>query len=245
MKRFLVVLVVCSLISSYSWAAPRGKKVGQVKGQVTSDPLAKPRIEIDADKMDFTGNGGYWLKGNLAALLRIRIGETKLVGVAVTGRQFDQVAATQDRIHLSGRYSEASRSQVPQGQMVAPTEVYVITGSADVKRDDQRVRFTLGGYHVDAGRRTVTATVHLTVEQVNIATGLNGKSFEVEGKASMKEGERLSVAEWRRYGDFARSGGGSTDNELIMLAASQAIDQLLAQFQAPEPPPSPRENASR
>jgi hypothetical protein len=252
MKKGLVVLVVL-LCASFSWAAPQGEKIGKVQGQVVSDELARPRIEIDSRQMSFSGSGAYWLRDNLAAMLRVRIANTGLAGVAVTGRQYDQVTRTQDRIHggparrlPASRYSAASRSQVPMNEMIAPTATFILTGRADIDRANASGGISINGYRVSHSGEQITATVGLFVEPVNAATGLNERrSYEVTASASRTVGAQTQISTRRSsWGSATRGAAGSrrrvetgVEDDLLMEAASRAVDQLLAQFQAPQSPP--------
>lgn len=216
-----------------------GQPIGTVGGpspaMAGTSTAPKRRIEIDADQIRMSGDGSWWLNENLAAMLRTRARNSG-VEVAISGREFEDVAETQDRIHDSGRYSVESKADVPRGEMTAPTEHWSLTGLAEVSYKDREADGQIAGRHVDYEERTRMALVRLVLEPIDIVSGLNETGYESAGTASSNDKD-VSVGSWGRYGSY-RSDSSRSEAILIERAASQAIDRLIAQLAVFDPPPA-------
>lgn len=210
--------------------------VGEVKGPARNprgNPLLQRRIEIDADKMEISGNWAWWLRENLAAMLRNRARASGLVEVAVTGRQFNNIAETQDRIHDSGRYSQDSRRQVPRGQMIAPTDQYQVTAFANLEWRNRGGTVWLDRGSLSAQKTEARAVVRLTVEPIGIASGLSDQGYEATGEVRRTINFNASGGSWGSFGS-TNSSNSNVESELMEEAASRAVDKIIVQL-APEP----------
>jgi len=238
MKALVVMVLLLAAIVPPASGQPEGGSVGRVLAPRTH--LEKRRIEIDADKMHFSGNGARWLRQNLAAMLRNRARNTGQVEVAVTGRQYRDIADSQDRIHDSGRYSPKSRRQVARGQMVAPTDQYRVTAVANISRERQSGTFPLGRNRVKLDRTKTRATVTLIIEPVVIYSGLSDEGYEVSGEAANSDiSVSGSLSRSRRYGSY-RTSTSNVEAELLEEAASNAVNEFIRRFGPPRTPEVPK-----
>lgn len=236
MKQVTVVMVVLLATIMSPLAATADERVGTV-GSIQSagavhkashPKYKKCRIEIDAQQMNFEGNSGWWLRENIAAMLRERLSNTGLVDIAVSGQAFDDVAASQDRIHDSGRYGRTSRREIPRGQMVAPTIHFVITGVANISSKNRGGNFSIGGRQIGASDTKAKATVWLTIEAVGLSSGLSRRSITVSGEAS--KSTNRNVSGWGRSFASANSDSSNIEPELLKKAAEQAVNKFVEEF---------------
>ena len=234
MKQVWLVLVVllAAIVPLPGYGGERA--IGQVGySSEESSGYTRPEpsriIELDADKMRFRGNGGYWLRDNLAAMIRSRAHEVG-IEIAVSGRAFGDIAETQDRIHGSGRYSRSSRQRVPVGKMVAADEQFRLTGIASVSYKRRGGNLPLGRRsRLSINQNEIEASVRLVLEPVDITSGLNRYGYEAKGEASRKD-LRLAGRASSKYGNFSRSSS-NVREEILQEAASNAVDELIRQIQ--------------
>ncbi len=231
---------VIGWFASHPDTGSRIERVAKLAGQIGTvggptpvtarSTVPSRRIEIDADQIRMSGDGSWWLEDNLAAMLRNRARGSG-IEVAISGREFEDVAATQDRIHDSGRYSTESRADVPRGEMTAPTEHWSLTGIAEVSYKDRDIDGRIIGRSGSYQERTTVAQVRLVLEPIDIVSGLNEPGYEAAGTASSTD-RRVAGGSWGRYGSY-RSDSSRSGAILIERAASRAVDNLIAQMAAP------------
>lgn len=240
MKRLVILVVLMAVIVPPAIADQQVGRVGSIRpAPTTANHLEMRRIEIDSSQIRLEGNGAYWLQDHLVATLRNRARATGLVEIAVSGSQFEHVAATQDRIHDSGRYSSASKKQVPRGEMVAPTDHYVITGSANVSYKNRGGNFSIRGRSVNLSDTKVSAVVRLIIEPVVIATGLSDAGYDVTGTASRSIDR--NVAGYNLTGFLqGNSSSANIEQDLLEKATQAAVDDFIHQFNPPSRPEVPK-----
>jgi len=210
-------------------AAPaKEKSAGHVMA-TKPDPLSRRRIEIDADKITLEGNYGYYVREHLAAMLREACVDSGAVEVAVTGKQYDAVTVTQDRINESGRYSPESRQQVQRGKMVAPTDHYQVTGSANILYRNRGGSFYVSGQNVNLQRSEAKAVVKLVIEPLDIESGLNAHGYTVTGEVTKDLATNISGGSWGSYGS-GNSSSYNIEQEIVEQAAEKAVGQFYAQL---------------
>jgi hypothetical protein len=138
-KTVMVVLVVlmAAIGSQMTVAAPAARQYTLVQVPV-----------IELDRID--GPGGACAVEFLSARIRAAVAKSGKAVVSISGNQFADVAATQDRVTASGRYATPNRKWAEPGQMIAPTNHFSVTGET-------------GYYEEDGGRQIAGAVVSAVV----------------------------------------------------------------------------------
>jgi len=234
------VLVAMAVLLVVLMTPTLGRQVGKVtSSQPTKNHLKVRRIEIDSRQIRIEGNASWWVRDHLAATLRNQARATGLVEIAVSGQEFEEVAASQDRIHDSGRYSTASKKQVPRGEMIAPTDHYVVTGSANISSKDRRMDLSIRGRSIDLSDTKISAVVKLTIEPVVISTGLSDPGYDVVGRASRSVDRNIAG---RSISSFLRgeSSRDSIEEDLLEEATEQAVEDFIQQFSPAKKPEVPK-----
>lgn len=184
-------------------------------------------VELDGEQMTVSGNSGYWLREHLAAMIREAAGNT--VQITVSGRQFEEVAATQDRVADSGRYRDSSRQLLRKGQMIGPSEHYSISVLADAQYRSEGggiVSFLTRG-SASADIQKVNAKVEIVLEPIDVGSGLHGRAIRASGSAS--ETTRANIYLSGRSMDFGNSSS-NPEERLTAKAAERAVRDLVSRL---------------
>ena len=177
--------------------------------------------ELDAESIKTDGNASGWFsQENLAAMVRETAGKTGMVLFAVSGQEFDQVTASQDRIHDSGRYRDANIA--PKGQMLAPT----VRFSVSIISNQQAENYDGSSFNVNANfsRESIKTTVIL--EKIGIASGIGSKTYRADATVAMPT--NINVGSWN-LGSLASSGSGG-ENELYQKSFEKALQKIAVQI---------------
>jgi len=192
-------------------------------------------IEIDGRQINFTGNAaGYLDSEHFAALLRQMAGETHFVKIAVSGRQFEDIAATQDRVAESGRYERSSQVLLKRGQMVAPIEHYSVSVKAESSRRNEIGWLASLIGQTDLDLTKAKAKVGIVLEPINIRSGISNRAIRVTASDSELVRVSLGSGSWRNQ---LRYDSDKSDPEAGVVAAAteKALVKLIAQLDQPEP----------
>jgi len=199
----LLVVLVAVILPSLAWGQVIGT-VGQVQGPAGFSPVPSPvqsarrRIVV---RFEFSGDA-YRLQEWFPRYLQSQVAKSGLVEVVVWDRDWDEVTKAQDLIADSGRYSPETVVQVPRGQMVAPTDYYVVTVEYTTRRIN--VGGFLGGIKLFGQRLDsvvrvedhVTVEIRLNVQPWDIRTGALQPGWTVKGSAKGLDGISIQSGRW-------------------------------------------------
>lgn len=163
-------------------------------------------VELDGGSITTDGNASGWFnQETLAASVREATTNSGVVLFAVSGRQYDQVTTSQDRIHDSGRYRDANVAS--KSQMITPTARFSVSIISNLKTDN----FNAGKWGNGASLTNARVKTTVVLEDNGIANGLGRKSYKETGEASGKT--NVNVSSWN-FGSYGQSSSGGKD-ELI------------------------------
>lgn len=203
----------------------------------TPELLGMRRVLIEESQVSLQGTHGCRVKELLASRLRTMVSASGKAIATIGGKDLDYMANLHDFVQESGRYSPASRAQVPRGEWLAPTDVVKLTGEANLVWDRSQAVITSqsgrnGRDGLRISRSKITARVRFSLEPAGLHQGFFQGSCQAEAVV-----ER--VIDWDVNGYVSRvRGQASTDtrgveDEVLYQATQQALIQLVNQLDLP------------
>lgn len=195
---------------------------------------------VEFDRISCSGDWGWLGGGNTVKLLADKVRQaavaTGRLGIAVSGSQFDEIAASQDRIQDSGRYRNSSRQLVRRGQMIAPSEHFNASFVSTMSRKDEQVMATLGRWisrsSANIQSTKLSARVEIVLSSTDIETGIIGTkpndAITAVGEASQRDVSGSGYVRGQNI-DY-RSQSSSIEAKLYLVAFNRAVENLVAQL---------------
>lgn len=182
-------------------------------------------VELDGDSIHFDGPSGWYDREVLAGILREQTAKSS-VRFVVSGERFEQIAASQDRVHESGRYRDVA--VVPRGQMPPPVARFFVT----IKTEYRETDYGLGNWlkNVDLSSGSGWAEVILT--ETGIASGVDRREYKGETtKSSLTEFDYRSFGEGAEY--EARNPRDTFVQSAFRDAMAKAARKMVREYQKP------------
>ena len=231
MKTGLVVMVLllAAIVSQMTVASPQA-------GQYTLTPF---RL-VEFDRLECSGDWYFLGSGDptqmLADKLRQAAVATGRLGIAVSGSQFSEVSASQDRIQDSGRYRSSSLKLVRRGQMIAPSEHFSASFTSTMSRKDDQVVAAIGRWlsrsEVNIQSAKLSARVEIVLSSTDIETGIIGTkpkdAIRATGEASQRDISGSGYVKGQSV-DY-QSQSSSIEAKIYLAAFNRAVDDLVRQL---------------
>lgn len=196
---------------------------------------------VEIDRLEIAGNWYFLSRGMdpsraLADKLRQAAVATGRLAIAVSGPQFDEVAASQDRIQDSGRYRNSSKQVVRRGQMIAPSEHFFASFTATMDRKDDALAGAVGRFfsrgQVSVQSAKLTARVEITLSSADISTGIIGTkssdAITAVGEATSRDVAANGCVQGQAVNYQTRRE--SIEEKLYLEAFNRAITSLVRQL---------------
>lgn len=232
MKKTVMVVMVAllaAIVPQTTLAAP----------QAQSYTLTPFRL-VEFDRLDCSGDWYFLGSGDPTQLLADKLRQaavaTGRLAIAVSGPQFDEVTASQDRIQDSSRYRTSSRKLVRRGKMIAPTEHFVASFVSTMSRKDNQVVAAIGRWlsrsEVNVQSVKLSARVEIVLSSTDIETGIIGTkpndAIRAVGEATQRDISGSGHVRGQNL-DY-QSQSDSIEARLYLAAFNKAVDSLVSQL---------------